>query len=89
MANHYSRNVPALEAGCAIRVRLVQMIAEFLAERYWRDALPTTVTFFLFASGASDPRPIIGGPVAALDPVRGASSPALSSLGIASFGSVS
>lgn len=45
MANHYSRNVPALEAGCAIRVRLVQMIAEFLAERDWRDALPTTVTF--------------------------------------------
>ena len=33
MANHYSRNVPALEAGCAIRVRLVQMIAEFLADR--------------------------------------------------------
>ena len=45
MANHYSRNVPALEAGCAIRVRLVQMIADFLADRDWRDVLPTTVTF--------------------------------------------
>ena len=45
MANHYSRNVPALEAGCAIRARLVQMIADFLAGRDWRDVLPTSVTF--------------------------------------------
>ena len=45
MANHYSRNVPALESGCAIRTRMVQMISEFLDDRDWLVVLPTTVTF--------------------------------------------
>ena len=52
MSDSYSRNIPALNNGCQIRLKLIRTIQRFLGNREWREMIPVT-SDYSFLPGAS------------------------------------
>ena len=52
MSDSYSRNIPALNNGCQIRLKLIRTIQGFLGNREWKELIPVT-SDYSFLPGAS------------------------------------